>query len=269
MPIPIPYAEFSRKLVFGHQCAPFAPALFRYITTRAIVLRAACGPCVTMVPKRKEPTPTMALMKEDITPEYHSTPEGRVDAAPRRSSRKIKKSGVAMRHNIDDAEKERLASKGIRTRGKKETAETREGVKIAMDGLREMEENLRESVKRQKLALNRSSVMSSAAETVPEQAAFLPRPTKSSTKSLPPTKLESNPEKLPAPHRLDMPQIFPEDDAPEMPDVAGDDATEDFYAAKQEGARPPPVNSEFLPLPWKGRLGYVNTSPFLSLFSTI
>lgn len=32
---------------------------------------------------------------------------------------------------------------------------------------------------------------------------------------------------------------------------------EDIDVVRREAARPPPVNSDYLPLPWKGRLGYV------------
>jgi UV DNA damage endonuclease len=43
-------------------------------------------------------------------------------------------------------------------------------------------------------------------------------------------------------------------------DPDGDDAgpAEDVDVMKREAARPPPVNSDYLPLPWKGRLGYVS-----------
>ena len=44
---------------------------------------------------------------------------------------------------------------------------------------------------------------------------------------------------------------------PEAEDVDGEEADE--VELKQALARPPPVNSEYLPLPWKGRLGYVRT----------
>jgi hypothetical protein len=42
-------------------------------------------------------------------------------------------------------------------------------------------------------------------------------------------------------------------------DPDGDDEApvEDVDTLKKEAARPPPVNSDYLPLPWKGRLGYV------------
>jgi UV DNA damage endonuclease len=34
--------------------------------------------------------------------------------------------------------------------------------------------------------------------------------------------------------------------------------TKELSAAEAAIARPPPVNSDYLPLPWKGRLGYVS-----------
>jgi UV DNA damage endonuclease len=40
-------------------------------------------------------------------------------------------------------------------------------------------------------------------------------------------------------------------------DYAG--AVEDVDVVKREAGRPPPVNSGYLPLPWKGRLGYVSS----------
>lgn len=41
------------------------------------------------------------------------------------------------------------------------------------------------------------------------------------------------------------------------PEAEGVDGEVDEVEIKQAAARPPPVNSEYLPLPWKGRLGYV------------
>lgn len=45
---------------------------------------------------------------------------------------------------------------------------------------------------------------------------------------------------------------------PEDRDLFGVPEETDINLFKREGARPPPVNSDYLPLPWKGRLGYVN-----------
>jgi UV DNA damage endonuclease len=38
---------------------------------------------------------------------------------------------------------------------------------------------------------------------------------------------------------------------------------EDVDVMKKEAGRPPPVNSGYLPLPWKGRLGYVSLLPLM------
>ncbi|KAH6658535.1 UV-endonuclease UvdE-domain-containing protein [Truncatella angustata] len=40
---------------------------------------------------------------------------------------------------------------------------------------------------------------------------------------------------------------------------------EDINALKTEGGRPPPVNSDYLPLPWKGRLGYACLNTYLRI----
>lgn len=40
-------------------------------------------------------------------------------------------------------------------------------------------------------------------------------------------------------------------------DEDGETPAEDADAVRREANRPPPVNSDYLPLPWKGRLGYV------------
>lgn len=43
------------------------------------------------------------------------------------------------------------------------------------------------------------------------------------------------------------------------PDGDEEGPAEDVDAMKLEARRPPPVNSDYLPLPWKGRLGYVSS----------
>lgn len=44
------------------------------------------------------------------------------------------------------------------------------------------------------------------------------------------------------------------------PDGDDDGPAEDADVVKLEASRPPPVNSDYLPLPWKGRLGYVSAA---------
>lgn len=50
---------------------------------------------------------------------------------------------------------------------------------------------------------------------------------------------------------------------PEIDPESGADIDEDVAAVKKDAARPPPVNSEYLPLPWKGRLGYACINTYL------
>lgn len=57
-------------------------------------------------------------------------------------------------------------------------------------------------------------------------------------------------------------KIKKEDDEDEWdkrvdPDGDEEGQAEDADAIKLEARRPPPINSDYLPLPWKGRLGYV------------
>lgn len=51
-----------------------------------------------------------------------------------------------------------------------------------------------------------------------------------------------------------------EDEWDKRVDPDGEDEMmgEDVDIMKKEAGRPPPVNSDYLPLPWKGRLGYVS-----------
>jgi UV DNA damage endonuclease len=65
-----------------------------------------------------------------------------------------------------------------------------------------------------------------------------------------------------AAEKAELAKVKKEEDVDEWDlrqDPDGDDAApaEDADALRDEGRRPPPVNSDYLPLPWKGRLGYV------------
>jgi UV DNA damage endonuclease len=48
---------------------------------------------------------------------------------------------------------------------------------------------------------------------------------------------------------------------PNAADRLGDEEGEEEFDVKEAFSRPPPINSEYLPLPWKGRLGYVRSVP--------
>lgn len=47
------------------------------------------------------------------------------------------------------------------------------------------------------------------------------------------------------------------------PESEVDVQEEDSEKVKEALSRPPPVNSSYLPLPWKGRIGYACFLPFL------
>lgn len=132
-----------------------------------------------------------------------------------------------------------------------------------MHELQDMEEQLRGAVKRQKLAVKSSSVMNGANEREPEDAAFLPRPIRNELSVVPP-KVKGKPvvEKK-GPNSHGELSTFPNPGSALMVEGNGEDAeaapgSADVHELKREGARPPPVNSDYLPLPWKGRLGYVS-----------
>ena len=132
-----------------------------------------------------------------------------------------------------------------------------------MHDLQDMEEQLRGAVKRQKLAVKSSSVMSNVKERDPEDAAFLPRPVRNEIGVVPP-RVKGKPvaEKKGANRHGEL-STFPNPGSALLVEGNADDPEaapggEDISELKLEGSRPPPVNSDYLPLPWKGRLGYVS-----------
>ncbi|KAH8805204.1 UV-endonuclease UVE-1 [Xylogone sp. PMI_703] len=71
-------------------------------------------------------------------------------------------------------------------------------------------------------------------------------------------------------HRTEAAKADPEimiegegQDKSEMDIEAEPDVADDLAAVKRDAARPPPVNSAYLPLPWKGRLGYACLNTYL------
>jgi UV DNA damage endonuclease len=234
--------------------AHFATARITYLNTQP------SQTSVTMVPKRK--STNMALMQEDIPSEDRSTPNERVDSAPRRSGR-ASKNVDGMHLDCDAADKNNSLSKGTGPRAKKHGAREIQDppptVDSAMDDLKAMESRLRKSVKRQKLAIGASEVMGSSTQAQPEDLAFLPRATRSAQSTLPLSKEQNHLGTVPFPPPDNKRQVFPENDAADSEVEAENELPpEDAASMKQDGARPPPVNSGYLPLPWKGRLGYVN-----------
>lgn len=171
------------------------------------------------------------------------SPAARPDV-PRRSSRRIKEEA--------DLKSESPYATKARESGENKTTtvwDTEEGVQQAVQQLSQMEEHLKGAVRRQRLAVESSDLGTGGQD--PSDRPFArrrPNVDKGSVNELP----------------ADLPDEI--EKAP-MDDYEADLAMGDMAEAKAEddkvdrGAkRPPAVNSAALPLPWKGRLGYVSTS---------
>ncbi|KAI0890865.1 UV-endonuclease UvdE [Annulohypoxylon nitens] len=199
-----------------------------------------------MVPKRKRST---VAPQQDIQPELPI-------AAVRRSGRVVKKLSEVSQSDAYLPDKEGPRTASTQSRGKKKKMPGAvEDVGGAIDGLREMEDNFRDAVKRQKLALDKSSLRGKPNAT-DEEAAFMPKLTKAEP-DLILTPTEKKRLKKAAMAKNGTEAAEPDELACEDRE-AGDLEEPDANAFKQEGSRPPPVNSDYLPLPWKGRIGYVS-----------
>ncbi|KAJ9148435.1 UV-endonuclease UvdE [Pleurostoma richardsiae] len=141
-------------------------------------------------------------------------------------------------------------------------------VNEAIERLVKMERKFRRAVKRQKQQLE-TSVIESSKETPGGPATARVVGDKATEK----TTLPANPTDrsiLPTPdgdgddvagQYMTATQI-PEED---MEDVDENvlESTENLEVAERGASRPPPVNSDYLPLPWKGRLGYACLNTYL------
>ncbi|KAI1078684.1 UV-damage endonuclease [Whalleya microplaca] len=232
----------------------------------------------TMVAKRKHPdvAPQDSPMEELLNPQLPSN-------VPRRSVRNARKPSQELRPSTTATEEGKLGLMSTRSMIKSQKTNEDVGVDEAMVALLKMENNLREAVKRQKLAVNQSTVPLSP-ENGEDEAAFLPQASRSipnarlaeqEKRDLEKKKPRSTAQKGPKARKKD-PKKDPDnrsdqaDDisAPEDPEARNEDGDfvpeeNDINGIKQEGARPPPVNSDYLPLPWKGRLGYACLNTYL------
>lgn len=142
-------------------------------------------------------------------------------------------------------------------------AQTKEGVQLAINGLVTMERRLKMATKtqKQKVAkttfadhLERPDPNASDAESDSMRASALRKEEPSTQEQLRSNKTEQKAPK--GRHAARQPELPPID---EVGDAGPVDAGEPdaMDPAERGAARPPPVNSDRLPLPWKGRLGYV------------
>lgn len=129
--------------------------------------------------------------------------------------------------------------------GEKSGKQTDSSVANAMQGLEEMEENFRRDIKRRKMQLLESSVKTSA----DHNDGIRSKPVVNETQII-----KSSGANQQAPDEDEPADNGPWDMAfNEEADLHG----ELVEGADATGKRAPAVNSDVLPLPWKGRLGYV------------
>ncbi|KAI1372756.1 UV-endonuclease UvdE [Hypoxylon crocopeplum] len=254
-----------------HPLGLFSPAS-NYISTSPWTSRNFTAISATTMVKRKK---SGTVLQQDSQPEKHLESE-RLSPAPRRSGRIVQKQCQESKPDTDPVNEDNSLLASAEQRAKTKKMLERVGVDDpvgAMNNLRKMEDNLRDAVKRQKLAVDKSSVLSTP-KMKEEDAAFLPRPDKPTPDSIPEaferkrlldTKKkdlakdgDSNVDRANAGYADGEPG-----DREEGGDIQGEDA--DAKTISQEGSRPPPVNSEYLPLPWKGRLGYACLNTYLRL----
>lgn len=131
------------------------------------------------------------------------------------------------------------------------TGLSQEAFQRTMKELGEMGLKLQSAVKRQRLAVETSDLSKCDPEKVREEA----------TRTRPALKRRAK----------DSPAEITEQKVVEKPKVVEQTETADTSEANAEAEttdrsarRPPPVNSDVLPLPWKGRLGYVSTGVVVS-----
>ncbi|KAI0865916.1 UV-endonuclease UvdE-domain-containing protein [Xylaria cubensis] len=249
-------AESGRH--FGHP----APASPHHISRHFL----AVSQLSTMGSKRKRTS--MALMPKETSAQENSMDDnyqGQASEGPRRSGRLLDRAGQSLRAGQTELTATATQTEPGQSKVKRGMPISRDGADVALSGLQEMEDQLRNEVKRQKIAIQESDVK--ANELDEEHAALMPRPIKAQPDVLSPGKERKS---------LTRRGAGPKGDERARPDgVKGsrrllddgdlDNALEENETKimKQEGARPPPVNSDYLPLPWKGRLGYACLNTYL------
>ncbi|KAI0533794.1 UV-endonuclease UvdE [Xylaria digitata] len=186
---------------------------------------------------------------------------GSLTDAPRRSGRLSDKNSQVLNPQPTDPDvgmeiaPGRVARKRTRFQEKYETDGT-------LSNLQEMEDQLRNKVKEQKLAVRESEL---STEVEGQYTARIPHFINSQSGTLPAEGEIGELKKRTAKRirGVDYTELEGEDGSRGVEDAESAFDENDANIIKQEGARPPPVNSKYLPLPWKGRLGYACLNTYL------
>ncbi|KAI0849170.1 UV-endonuclease UvdE [Daldinia vernicosa] len=219
-----------------------------------------------MVAKRQKST---VSLEQDDHP-VDKAPRGQPSFTPRRSERNTQKQSDVSQSDST------ITNKGTSLAGStqpKKKMMQRPDVMMAIGGLREMEDNFRNDTKRQKTAVDASH---------PNDSAFFSRLEKSKPDFIPAElkrdnlrndndkerrsvakKKEENGEENSVEKEIEAYEDGEPGDREEGGNGSPGEA--DAKAIEQEGSRAPPVNSDYLPLPWEGRLGYACLNTYLRL----
>ncbi|KXJ93475.1 UV-endonuclease UvdE-domain-containing protein [Microdochium bolleyi] len=214
---------------------------------------------------------TTATAQQHITPVSEEPANTMPSTGPRRSNRKTG-DGIGMRVADVDSKTDAKTGRARRTKsfqGKNLKEEDADDMDIAIEGLREMEDSLRNAVKRQKLAVGQTSFSIPTNALHEEAKARCDKPRTGTSDML--SVDETQPKAIQDDQRQALgwgrtPPREKIDRDPESPNEDDDATPEDESSAVRQAAwRPPPVNSDYLPLPWKGRLGYACLNTYLRL----
>jgi len=152
----------------------------------------------------------------------------------------------------------RIAKNRTRDQENDEAAESINETTI--DRLRQMDHDLRTETKRQRLQLEESHILSKAGSSKLDGDS--PKQTKKSTNSDSWENTSTNTGSFPLVREMSKFSMGRDNDLKESgEETTGNEALQDGYDTIRDlaAARPPPVNSGYLPIPWKGRLGYVSS----------
>lgn len=170
-------------------------------------------------------------------------------AKVRRSSRKV--NGVASQQHDgsrqDEGSKDPLGSAGSPTA-------SQEAFQRTMRELGEMGLKLQSAVKRQRLAVETSDLSKCDPERVREKVVKI-RP-------LIPRQAKAGQEK-----KVDTKLVGKSSVDAELESADVSEGKADTEVVERSARRPPPVNSDKLPLPWRGRLGYVSADTDILVFN--
>ncbi|KAL2196626.1 UV-endonuclease UvdE-domain-containing protein [Corynascus similis CBS 632.67] len=240
---------------------PLRSVTYRLRHTYSYVLPSCATRPLSTMPRRSNPSPKPALTPERLADIDVETPL-RAQVNLRRSTRGI--SRTVQPEDVAEVTPGNML--GFRPQGKnmdsKELQElkgrTKEEMQLAIEGLARMERRLRSATKRQKLRLEDETAVGQAphSKSVKEENAMVKQHTVES----------QNGEQLPSPDEEGKDDLAKDMSREHLlgTEIESIDAPAEAPDIPEQGAaRVPPVNSGYLPLPWKGRLGYACLNTYL------